>query len=257
MTSVDLNLFDSGHVAEGPLTRQTPGVAVPSDANEAVVDIIDLRDRLSARPIQNPRLAGWMPLAKSAIERSIAALALVVLAVPFCIIAAIVRGSSKGPAFFRQRRVGLNGTVFEVFKFRTMVDGAHGLIEDVIDLNEHDGVLFKIKNDPRCTSFGKWLRRYSIDELPQLINVALGEMSLIGPRPALPSEVAQYSADTARRLLVKPGITGLWQVSGRSNLSWDESVALDLRYVEEWSLGLDASILLRTVPAVIKADGAY
>ncbi len=138
-----------------------------------------------------------------------------------------------------------------------MVDGADGLIDQIIDLNEHDGVLFKIKNDPRCTRFGTRLRRHSIDELPQLINVVRGDMSLVGPRPALPTEVAQYGATTCRRLQVKPGLTGLWQVSGRSNLSWDESVKLDLRYVEEWSPLLDVKILLRTVPAVLTRKGAY
>ena len=245
MTNVDLDQT----AAETPVLRLVSA--------EQAAGVIDLRDGLAAQSVVNARLRGWMPKAKSLLERSLTALALVLLAVPFLLIAAIVRLTSPGPALFRQQRVGLNGRIFDVYKFRTMVDGADGLIDQIIDLNEHDGVLFKIKNDPRCTRFGKWLRRHSIDEMPQLINVVRGEMSLVGPRPALPTEVAQYGAATCRRLQVKPGLTGLWQVSGRSNLSWDESVSLDLRYVEEWSPLLDVKILLRTVPAVVSRKGAY
>ncbi len=234
---------------------ETPAAHVVHDDDHAV--IIDLRDRLDTQPVVNARLQGWMPKAKSLLGRSVAAIAVALLAPLLLVIAAVVRFTSPGPALFRQRRVGLNGRVFDVYKFRTMVDGAERMISTVIDLNEHDGVLFKMRDDPRCTSFGKWLRRYSLDELPQLINVVRGDMALVGPRPALPSEVAQYGADTCRRLQVKPGITGLWQVSGRSNLTWEESVALDLRYVEEWSLALDLAILLRTVPAVLTGHGAY
>ncbi len=245
MTNLELEQI----AAEAPVLRLV-------SADEAA-GVIDLRDTLASQPVVNARLRGWMPKAKSLLERSLTAVALVLLAVPFLLIAAIVRLTSPGPALFRQQRVGLNGKIFDVYKFRTMVDGADGLIDQIIDLNEHDGVLFKIKNDPRCTSFGTRLRRHSIDELPQLINVVRGEMSLVGPRPALPTEVAQYGAATCRRLQVKPGLTGLWQVSGRSNLSWDESVKLDLRYVEEWSPLLDVKILLQTVPAVLTRKGAY
>lgn len=245
MTNLELEQI----AAEAPVLRLV-------SADEAA-GVIDLRDTLASQPVVNARLRGWMPKAKSLLERSLTAVALVLLAVPFLLIAAIVRLTSPGPALFRQQRVGLNGRIFDVYKFRTMVDGADGLIDQIIDLNEHDGVLFKIKNDPRCTRFGTRLRRHSIDELPQLINVVRGEMSLIGPRPALPTEVAQYGATTCRRLQVKPGLTGLWQVSGRSNLSWDESVKLDLRYVEEWSPLLDVKILLQTVPAVLTRKGAY
>ncbi|MGC1512117.1 MAG: sugar transferase [Acidimicrobiales bacterium] len=245
MTNLELEQI----AAEAPVLRLV-------SADEAA-GVIDLRDTLASQPVVNVRLMGWMPKAKSLLERSLAAVALLLLAVPFLVIAAIVRLTSPGPALFRQQRVGLNGRIFDVYKFRTMVDGADGLIDQIIDLNEHDGVLFKIKNDPRCTRFGTRLRRHSIDELPQLINVVRGDMSLVGPRPALPTEVAQYGATTCRRLQVKPGLTGLWQVSGRSNLSWDESVKLDLRYVEEWSPLLDVKILLRTVPAVLTRKGAY
>lgn len=245
MTNLELEQI----AAEAPVLRLV-------SADEAA-GVIDLRDTLASQPVVNVRLMGWMPKAKSLLERSLAAVALLLLAVPFLVIAAIVRLTSPGPALFRQQRVGLNGRIFDVYKFRTMVDGADGLIDQIIDLNEHDGVLFKIKNDPRCTRFGTRLRRHSIDELPQLINVVRGDMSLVGPRPALPTEVAQYGATTCRRLQVKPGLTGLWQVSGRSNLSWDESVKLDLRYVEEWSPLLDVKILLQTVPAVLTRKGAY
>lgn len=245
MTNLELEQI----AAEAPVLRLVSA--------DEVAGVIDLRDTLAAQPVVNARLRGWMPKAKSLLERSLTAVALVLLAVPFLLIAAIVRLTSPGPALFRQQRVGLNGKIFDVYKFRTMVDGADGLIDQIIDLNEQDGVLFKIKNDPRCTSFGTRLRRHSIDELPQLINVVRGEMSLVGPRPALPTEVAQYGATTCRRLQVKPGLTGLWQVSGRSNLSWDESVKLDLRYVEEWSPLLDVKILLQTVPAVLTRKGAY
>ncbi|MFC7756953.1 sugar transferase [Catellatospora bangladeshensis] len=144
-----------------------------------------------------------------------------------------------------------------MYKFRTMYTDAEARLADLRHLNEGDGVLFKMKNDPRVTPFGRWLRRYSIDELPQLINVLKGEMSLVGPRPPLDSEVEQYPADMHRRLVVKPGLTGLWQVSGRSDLSWEESMRLDLRYVENWSLTLDVVIMLRTCTAVLRSSGAY
>jgi len=138
-----------------------------------------------------------------------------------------------------------------------MVVGAEALKAMLRSRNEHDGVLFKMRRDPRVTSVGAWLRRYSLDELPQLVNVVRGEMSLVGPRPPLPEEVAQYGHDVRRRLVVKPGLTGLWQVSGRSDLSWEESVRLDLRYVENWSLTLDIQILWKTWSAVIRGAGAY
>ena len=144
-----------------------------------------------------------------------------------------------------------------MYKFRTMVVGAEALKTILQPRNEHDGVLFKMRRDPRVTPVGAWLRRYSLDELPQLINVVRGEMSLVGPRPPLPEEVTQYGHDVRRRLVVKPGMTGLWQVSGRSDLSWEESVRLDLRYVENWSLTLDIQILWKTWSAVIRGAGAY
>jgi lipopolysaccharide/colanic/teichoic acid biosynthesis glycosyltransferase len=163
---------------------------------------------------------------------------------------------SRGGVFFRQERLGLGGQSFSIWKFRTMHVGAERLTADLAALNETDGGLFKIRRDPRVTRVGSFLRRWSIDELPQLVNVLLGQMSLIGPRP-LPVTLEDFAGDERRRLLVRPGLTGLWQVSGRSDLSWEESVRLDLYYVENWSLAVDAVILLRTVIAVVRRQGAY
>jgi len=162
-----------------------------------------------------------------------------------------------GPALFRQTRVGRGGREFQVLKFRSMVVDAEQRLAELRARNDGAGVLFKMKADPRVTRIGRVLRRYSLDELPQLFNVLGGTMSLVGPRPPLPKEVAAYEKDVHRRLMVKPGLTGLWQVSGRSDLDWDEAVRLDLRYVENWSLAMDIIILWRTVFAVLKHEGAY
>jgi exopolysaccharide biosynthesis polyprenyl glycosylphosphotransferase len=195
---------------------------------------------------------------KELIERFVAAFAVLVLAPVMFALAVVVRLTSDGPALFRQTRVGRDGREFTLLKFRTMVTNADALREELRHLNICEaGPLFKIVRDPRVTRIGSWLRRTSLDELPQLLNVVRGQMALVGPRPPLPSEVARYTEDVRRRLLVKPGLTGLWQVSGRSDLSWEESVRLDLRYVENWSLALDASILARTWSAVVKGRGAY
>jgi lipopolysaccharide/colanic/teichoic acid biosynthesis glycosyltransferase len=167
-------------------------------------------------------------------------------------IALAIRLDTPGPIFYKQARVGRNGRMFRCYKFRSMVANADELRDQFAELNESTGPLFKIRNDPRMTRVGRLIRRYSLDELPQLINVLRGEMSLIGPRPNLPSEVEQYQEWMKKRLVVSPGITGLWQVSGRSDLTFDEMVLLDIYYVENWSLGLDVSILLRSVPAVIQ-----
>jgi lipopolysaccharide/colanic/teichoic acid biosynthesis glycosyltransferase len=153
--------------------------------------------------------------------------------------------------------VGRGGKEFVIYKFRTMYVDAEARIAELRHLNEGDGVLFKMRNDPRVTRVGRALRRYSLDELPQLFNVLRGQMSLVGPRPPLPSEVAAYADDVRRRLAVKPGMTGLWQVSGRSDLPWEEAVRLDLRYVENWSLSMDLVIMLRTLTAVVRSSGAY
>jgi lipopolysaccharide/colanic/teichoic acid biosynthesis glycosyltransferase len=169
-----------------------------------------------------------------------------------------VRCTSRGPVFFRQTRVGKNGQLFRMVKFRSMYVDAEARKAELEQHNVNaDGVLFKIRDDPRITRVGRVIRKYSLDELPQLFNVLSGRMSLVGPRPPLPAEVAGYGDDMRRRLLVKPGITGLWQISGRNDLSWEETKQLDLRYVESWSLGSDLLILWKTPSAVAKASGAY
>jgi len=165
--------------------------------------------------------------------------------------------SDRGPAFFTQVRVGKNGREFKIYKFRTMVIDAEQRKAELLAQNEHDGVLFKLRKDPRITAIGGHLRHWSVDELPQLFNVFLGDMSLVGPRPALPDEAAKYAEHVHRRLVVKPGLTGLWQVNGRSNLSWDETVRLDLRYVENWSFALDLQILWKTISVLLRRSGAY
>jgi lipopolysaccharide/colanic/teichoic acid biosynthesis glycosyltransferase len=162
-----------------------------------------------------------------------------------------------GPVLFRQPRAGRDGESFPMLKFRSMVVDAEAQLASVAHLNESDGVLFKIRSDPRVTPVGRFLRKYSLDELPQLFNVLRGQMSLVGPRPPLPSEVDRYGSDDRRRLLVRPGMTGLWQVSGRSELSWNEAVRLDLNYVDKWSMLTDLVIMAKTLRAVLASSGAY
>jgi lipopolysaccharide/colanic/teichoic acid biosynthesis glycosyltransferase len=186
------------------------------------------------------------------------ALAALVLLSPLLLaFAAAIRLSDRGPALFTQTRVGKHGEAFRIYKFRTMVVDAEARLAELRTHNEHDGVLFKMRRDPRITAIGAYLRKYSIDELPQLINVVRGEMSLVGPRPALPDETARYADHVRRRLVVKPGLTGMWQVNGRSDLSWEESVRLDLRYVENWSFALDLQILWKTIAVLLRGSGAY
>jgi exopolysaccharide biosynthesis polyprenyl glycosylphosphotransferase len=218
--------------------------------------------RLTVRPVdavpllavQEPVFDGPRRVVKGAFDRLLAACGLLFLAVPLLLIGLAVRLTSAGPALFQQARVGRDGREFVLWKFRTMVRDAH-LMPPVT--NDADGPLFKLRSDPRVTRVGRMLRRWSLDELPQLWNVVRGDMSLVGPRPPLPGEVAQYGDDVRRRLLVKPGLTGLWQVSGRSDLPWEECVRLDLRYVENWSVSLDLLILARTALAVLRGSGAY
>ena len=208
--------------------------------------------------VDAPELSGGRRFLKTSFDRTVAALALMALAVPLLLVGLAVRVTSSGPALFRQRRVGLDGREFEMLKFRSMVADAEARRAEVAHLDVHGGdQLFKIPDDPRVTTVGRFLRRFSLDELPQLVNVLRGEMSLVGPRPPLPDEVARYAPDTLRRLRVKPGLTGLWQVSGRADLSVEESVRLDLRYVENWSLSLDSMILWKTARAVFGRAGAY
>jgi exopolysaccharide biosynthesis polyprenyl glycosylphosphotransferase len=207
--------------------------------------------------IAGARLSGPSRLVKEAFDRVAAALGLLLLAPLLGAVALAIWLGDGGSPFFHQTRVGRGGRAFRIVKFRTMVVDAEARRAALVERNECDRTLFKIAEDPRTTPIGRVLRRYSVDELPQLLNVVRGEMSLVGPRPPLPCEVAEYSADMRRRLLVKPGMTGLWQVSGRSQLSWAQTELLDVRYVENWSLGLDLSILLRTARAVIAGTGAY
>ena len=212
---------------------------------------------LSLLQVSEPKFSGASRLAKAAFDRGVAAIALLALSPVLLCIAILIKLDSRGTVFFRQTRSGLGGKPFSIYKFRSMVPTAEDLLLDLTDQNESKGTLFKIRRDPRVTRIGRVLRRLSLDELPQLLNVVRGHMSLVGPRPPLPSEVERYADDTRRRLLVKPGLTGLWQVSGRSDLSWEESVRLDLYYVENWSFVLDIVILARTVVAVAAGRGAY
>jgi exopolysaccharide biosynthesis polyprenyl glycosylphosphotransferase len=207
--------------------------------------------------VDHPELSGGKQLLKEAFDRFAAGAAVILLAPIFAAIALIIRLGDGGPVFFKQTRVGKNSQTFCVWKFRTMVVDAEKRKAVLANRNEGNGMLFKIRKDPRITKAGLWLRRYSLDELPQLFNVVLGDMSLVGPRPALPEETAKYGTHMQRRLAVKPGITGLWQVSGRSDLSVEDSVRLDIRYVENWSLLLDLQILWKTGWAVISGVGAY
>jgi exopolysaccharide biosynthesis polyprenyl glycosylphosphotransferase len=207
--------------------------------------------------VEQPEFTGPTWAMKEAFDRIVAAVALTLLSPFMLLIALAVRLTSSGPVIFRQVRVGRDGEVFTVYKFRTMVVDAERHLEALWELSEGNGVLFKLKDDPRVTRVGRLLRRFSLDEMPQLWNVLIGNMSLVGPRPALPNEAERYGRSTARRLLVKPGITGLWQVSGRSDLSWEDSVRLDLYYVENWSFAGDIQILWKTVSAVLRAHGAY
>jgi exopolysaccharide biosynthesis polyprenyl glycosylphosphotransferase len=207
--------------------------------------------------VDHPQLGGFRVLFKGLFDRCAAALVLIGLAPLLAVVGLMIRLSDGGPALFTQVRVGKDGRVFRIFKFRTMVVDAELRKTQLLADNDNDGVLFKLRKDPRVTSMGAHLRRWSIDELPQLVNVFLGDMSLVGPRPAIPAEVSEYPDYVRRRLVVKPGLTGLWQVNGRSDLSWEESVRLDLRYVENWSFALDVQILWKTVYALLWGRGAY
>jgi len=195
--------------------------------------------------------------AKRFLDVSLAFLALVVLAPFLLAVALTVRLSDGGPALFSQERVGRDGIAFRILKFRTMCEDAEERLESLRDLDEGQGPLFKVRCDPRVTGVGAWLRRTSIDELPQLWNVMRGDMSLVGPRPALPREVAEWAPEVHGRLAVRPGITGPWQVNGRSDLPWEDGVRLDLDYAEDWSVRTDLLLMARTVPRVLRSEGAY
>jgi exopolysaccharide biosynthesis polyprenyl glycosylphosphotransferase len=217
-------------------------------------------EELNGIPLLSTRelsIRGWNAVVKRGFDIVVGALMAAVVLLPALLIAAAIRLDTPGPVLYSQVRIGKNGRPFRCYKFRSMVHNADELREQIAPLNESSGPLFKIRKDPRLTNVGGFIRRYSLDELPQLINVLRGEMSLIGPRPNLPSEVERYQDWMTKRLSVCPGMTGLWQVSGRSDLTFDEMVLLDIYYVENWTMGLDLNILLRSVPAVLQARGAY
>jgi exopolysaccharide biosynthesis polyprenyl glycosylphosphotransferase len=220
--------------------------------------------RISVRPVaglpllyvDQPALTGTRRVVKRIMDVAGSLIVLTLLSPLLILVAVMIRGTSRGPAVFRQVRIGQDGKEFRVYKFRTMYSDAEERLAELLDRNESDGLLFKIRDDPRVTPVGRVLRATSIDELPQLFNVLVGQMSLVGPRP-LPVRESDFTGEVRRRLLVRPGITGLWQVSGRSEVSWQEAVRLDLMYVENWSLSLDLLILARTVIALIARRGAY
>ena len=196
-------------------------------------------------------------IAKAILDGAAGSLALLLVAPVIAVAALLVRLTSPGGAFFRQIRVGLDGQTFTMWKLRTMTADAEARKAELVQMSDGAGLLFKMREDPRITRVGKVLRRYSIDELPQLWNVVRGDMSLVGPRPPLLDEVALYPDHVGRRLHVRPGLTGLWQVSGRSDLDWESAVTLDLRYVDNWSLTMDLMILWKTMRAVLRPGGAY
>ncbi|WP_233272032.1 sugar transferase [Mycolicibacterium smegmatis] len=221
--------------------------------------------RLMVRPaggvplihVDKPQYEGAKRLEKRTFDVCFAILALT-LAAPVMLVAAVaIKFTSRGPVFYRAERIGMGGEPFEMFKLRSMVVDADKMLAALAGRSDGNGVLFKMRQDPRVTAVGRVLRRYSIDELPQFINVLRGEMSVVGPRPPLAGEVDHYDAKVRRRMLVRPGITGLWQVSGRSDLSWEDSVRLDLSYVENWSMLGDLVIVAKTVKAVLVGSGAY
>ncbi len=235
----DLVVVPSATDVAGPRLRVTPVAGLP------------------LVHVEEARFSGLARLVKGGAERVLAGLALVVMAPLFGAVALAVRASGPGPVLFRQVRVGRHGQPFTMLKFRTMQAGAESAQAGLAHLNEADGLLFKIRRDPRVTRVGRVLRRSSLDELPQLWHVVTGQMSIVGPRPPLPTEVERYGPDVRRRLLVKPGLTGLWQVSGRTDLPWEDAVRLDLHYVDNWSLMLDLVIVLKTLSAVVRGRGAY
>ncbi|WP_435871438.1 sugar transferase [Micromonospora echinaurantiaca] len=256
----------SGELTATRLRRlgwQLEGTGIDLVVAPALTDVAG--PRIHTRPVaglplihvEAPEFRGVRKLVKGLVDRSAAALAVALLLPVLALIALAIRLDSRGPALFRQVRVGQGGREFGVFKFRTMVVNADALLAELTARNETDGLMFKMRDDPRVTRIGRLLRKWSLDELPQLVNVLLGQMSLVGPRPPLPAEVARYEGDVARRLLVKPGMTGLWQVSGRSDLSWEDGIRLDLYYVENWSLAADLTILWKTFGAVLRSRGAY
>jgi exopolysaccharide biosynthesis polyprenyl glycosylphosphotransferase len=265
----DTVIMAGGHGLSPREVRELSWSLVPDEQHLIMVpNLTDVAGpRIHTRPVaglplvhvETPRYEGASRFTKRAFDVIGALFAIAILS-PVLLAAVIaVKTTSRGPLLFRQERIGRNGETFRMVKFRSMVADAEARLQDLLDEQRDAGneVLFKLQNDPRVTRVGRFMRRYSIDELPQLFNVLGGSMSLVGPRPPLPREVEQYDDAARRRLLVRPGLTGLWQVSGRSRLSWEESIRLDLYYVENWSLMGDVVLLWRTVKAVFARDGAY
>ena len=263
---------DTVLVARGGFETATELRRVTWDLEDSGLDVVivpSLTDvssqRVQMRPVAGlPLLHLERPTARSAggwqkrLFDVVGSIVLIVLLSPLMLtIAIVIKLQDRGSVLFAQERVGRGGEPFAMLKFRSMVVNAHRMLDEVANLNESDGVVFKVREDPRITRAGRLLRRYSLDELPQLLNVLDGAMSLVGPRPPLPSEVEQYGVDAYRRLAVRPGMTGLWQVSGRSDLTWDDSLRLDLFYVDNWSLTSDLIIIFKTIRAVVGASGAY
>lgn len=258
----------AGQVSRGSSYLKELGWKLEESATELVV-ALSLTNvagpRIQMRPVEGlplmhvdlPRFTGYKHLLKRSVDIVASAMALLILLPVFAILAVMVKRDSPGPVIFRQKRVGRDGDIFEMYKFRSMCVDAESELNRLAHLNEGAGLLFKLRDDPRVTKVGEWMRRHSLDELPQFLNVLKGQMSLVGPRPPLPSEVARYDRNAYRRLYIKPGVTGLWQVSGRSDLSWQESVRLDLYYVENWSLTGDLMIMWRTFKVMRSPEGAY
>jgi exopolysaccharide biosynthesis polyprenyl glycosylphosphotransferase len=266
-TDADVLFFAGGAVASGSRMRQVVWELEKHDVQVVVAPSVSdvSSERIRIRPvgglplmhIDPPTWANAGRIGKRLFDLAGSALAILVLSPVFLLAVLAIKLDDRGPVLFRQQRVGRDGERFSCLKFRSMVVDAESRLADLHQEQGHESGLFKMENDPRITTPGRWLRRYSIDELPQLVNVLRGEMSLVGPRPPLPSEVEQYGEDTARRLHVRPGMTGLWQVSGRADLTWEEAIRLDLYYVDNWSMLQDLSILSKTVSAVFRSHGAY
>ncbi len=258
----------AGHLRKGSSYIRELGWRLESTSTELVLASALTNvagPRITMRPVEGlplmhvelPQFAGGRHLMKRALDVAVSAVALIILAPLFLILSIAIRRDSPGGAFFKQERAGKDSAVFTMYKFRSMVTTAEDELQLLKERNEGSGVLFKLRDDPRVTRIGAVIRKYSLDELPQFWNVLRGDMSLVGPRPPLFSEVSGYETHTYRRLLIKPGLTGLWQVSGRSDLDWEESVRLDLYYVENWSVAGDLIIMWRTFKVMLKPVGAY
>lgn len=262
------NVRAEARATDGDFTTALRDVVLDLTASDAVIDLtaveapvrpalpattapaLDLDSGLlAASPLQL--------LAKRALDITLSLVALLLLLPVFLITSLLIATTSRGPIFYVQERVGRGGMPFRMLKFRSMYADAHERKAELAALNEASGPVFKVRKDPRVTPVGRWIRKLSIDELPQLINVLRGEMSLVGPRPPLPEEYATYDALALRRLLVTPGLTCIWQVSGRSNIDFDQWVEMDVEYIRSWSIGLDLKLLVKTIPAVLSGHGAY